>query len=99
MAEEKRVARTASISGNFVVGDLTITPEGVELTKEQWISVRDAGFANGVRVALDDEFSPEVQEAPEPESTDAEAPGKQSPEKSDIETSTPASGRGRGGRG
>lgn len=59
--EEKRVARTAGVSGTFHVGDLTITPEGVEVTQDQWENeVAPAAAANHVVVRLDEDFRPRI---------------------------------------
>lgn len=57
--EEKRVARTAGVSGEFRVGDLTITPEGTELTLDEWKTVAEAAVVNHVIVRLDEDFTPE----------------------------------------
>lgn len=74
MADETRVARTTGLVDKFVVGDTEITPAGVELTYEQWKTVRDAAFRAKVRVSLDEDFPVETvtadldkESAPAPE--------------------------------
>lgn len=67
MADETtRLVRTAGVSGEFRLpglldtpdgpADLVITPDGVEVTKEQWLAVADAATTNHVIVRLDEEF-------------------------------------------
>lgn len=65
--EETRVARTAGSSGTFHVGELTVTPQGTELTRDQWLTVADAAVVNHVIVRLDEEFSRPAEEAQEPD--------------------------------
>jgi hypothetical protein len=57
MTDETRVVRTNSFVDEFHVGDLLVTSGGVDLTEEQYKTVRDAGFTNGVSIHLDEEFS------------------------------------------
>lgn len=78
MADEKRVVRTAGISGTLRMpglletddgpADLDITPDGVEVTRAQWDKIAEAATANHVVVRLDEDFPPlqaELESAPE----------------------------------
>jgi len=90
MADETRVARTAGISGTLRLpglldtpdgpADLDITPEGVEVTRDQWTKIAAAATANHVVVRLDEDFpfQPPAEEAPKtadngPETAEADA--------------------------
>jgi hypothetical protein len=85
MADEKRVARTAGESGTFHVGDLTITPEGTELTRDEWMTVADAAVVSHVIVRLDEEFPPQA-EPKAAEETDAGAAGENKEQTQDTGT-------------
>lgn len=61
--EDKRVAYTTGIGGNLIVGDLEITPEGTEVTREQWTTVRDAAAQARLHVSLDKDFENKGLEA------------------------------------
>jgi len=73
MADETRVVRTAGVYGNFVLpglldtddgpADLVITPDGAEITFEQWKVVAEAATANHVVVRLDEDFPGELYAA------------------------------------
>jgi hypothetical protein len=77
MADEKRVVRTAGVSGEFRLpglletddgpADLVITPEGTEVTQEQWLAVAEAATTNHVIVRLDEDFPVAVESTPETE--------------------------------
>lgn len=87
MADETRVARTAGISGTLRLpgfletpdgpADLDITPEGTEVTREQWEAISEAAAAGHVVVRLDEDFpfEPAAEEAPKTADTGPEAAG------------------------
>lgn len=61
--EDKRVAYTTGIGGTLIVGDLVITPEGTEVTREQWTTVRDAAAQSRLQISLDRDFEAKGLEA------------------------------------
>lgn len=90
MADDKRLARTAGVYGTFHVGDVTITPEGTEVSFEEWKTVAAAAVANQVVIRLDEDFSGELyaaEAAKRVEETSAPTDGTEVPEQT--------SGRGR----
>lgn len=84
MADEKRVVRTAGISGTLRMpglletddgpADLDITPDGVEVTRAQWEKIAEAATANHVVVRLDEDFPVIVAEESAPETTGTPTP-------------------------
>lgn len=84
MADEKRVVRTAGISGTLRMpglletddgpADLDITPEGVEVTQAQWEKIAEAATANHVVVRLDEDFPVVVAEESAPETAGTPTP-------------------------
>jgi hypothetical protein len=76
MADETRLVRTAGVAGEFRLpgllntpegpADLVITPEGTEVTQEQWLAVAEAATVNHVIVRLDEEFPVAVAETQAP---------------------------------
>ena len=85
MADEKRVARTAGISGTLVMSglaetdegpaDLVITPDGVEVTEAQWKVIAEAATANHVVVRLDEDFPVTAAQDSAPEAEGSAATG------------------------
>lgn len=113
MADDKRVVRTAGVSGTFVLpglldtddgpADLTITPEGVEVTREQWLAVAAAATQNHVIVRLDEDFPVELEPAPkaQEDETPSSPPAGESTESGttvDGITPPPSTGTTRRGR-
>lgn len=101
---ETRVARTAGVAGTLHVGELEITPEGTELTREQWDEVAAAAVQNHVIVRLDEEFPPrpELMKADADANTEKPETGVEETEQTsgpeqgpavDQQTPTPAAGR------
>lgn len=52
---EKRVIRTSGLNDEFRVGDLVVTPKGIEVTADEAKAIFQAAAENNVRVTLDDE--------------------------------------------
>lgn len=86
MADETRVVRTAGVYGTFVLpgarttpdgpADLQVTPEGTEITFEEWQILAKAAVDNQVVVRLDEDFPAEryAAAAQKREESSAEAP-------------------------
>jgi hypothetical protein len=55
---ETRVVRTNGFVSEFQSGvdDLVITPEGVDVTEDQYKQLRDVAFASHITLHLDEEF-------------------------------------------
>jgi len=93
MADEKRIVRTAGVAGTFVLSgllqteegpaDLVITPEGTEVTREQWEAVAKAATENHVIVRLDEDFP--VAEAQDPKTAET-ASGDAGENKEQVQT-------------
>lgn len=87
MADETRVVRTAGVSGEFRLPglahgddgpeDLVITPDGIDVTRDQWLTVADAATTNHVIVRLDEDFPVQIAETKAPAAGD-ESPGEPS---------------------
>lgn len=71
MADDKRVVRTAGVYGTFIVGDITITPEGVEVSRDEWLTIAESAVVNQVVVRLDEDFP----QAPVPAGKPSGKPG------------------------
>ncbi len=65
----KKLVRTSSLTDRFVVGDVTVTPQGVEVTEEQAREIQQRALRNGVRVRVSD-----IPEQTTPETAEKSAP-------------------------
>lgn len=86
MADDKRVVRTAGVYGTFHVGDVTITPEGTEVSFEEWKTVAAAAVENQVVVRLDEDFPGELYAADAAKRLDEESPPPVTGDEENVET-------------